>query len=239
MIKLPLYGRARSELPSVADVLESASLRRGDPVVVGGATGLDRTVRWVHVSEVPGIADLLHGGEMLLTTGMVLPAAEADLADYIERLADAGIGEAFDVVGEVGFGGGQHHPGRQQHLTAVEEVGDAGHLAHVHPPHGAIEARRPAHHDGVAPAQAGRFEHVGDRGQLAARSAVKRKLDHARFPEGGAGQVRTMSQSRRAPSSRSAIGTNSSAVCAWSVAPGPRTVAEVDPVRAAIIAESV
>lgn len=91
MIKLPLYGRARSELPSVADVLESASLRRGDPVVVGGASGLDRTVRWVHVSEVPGIADLLHGGEMLLTTGMVLPAAEADLADYIERLADAGV----------------------------------------------------------------------------------------------------------------------------------------------------
>ncbi|MFT4305901.1 MAG: PucR family transcriptional regulator ligand-binding domain-containing protein [Microbacterium sp.] len=91
MIKLPLYGRARSELPSVADVLESASLRRGDPVVVGGAPGLDRTVRWVHVSEVPGIADLLHGGEMLLTTGMMLPADEPDLAAYIERLADAGI----------------------------------------------------------------------------------------------------------------------------------------------------
>ncbi|MDQ1130490.1 PucR family transcriptional regulator [Microbacterium sp. SORGH_AS_0888] len=91
MIRLPLYGRARSELPSVADVLESASLRRGDPVVVGGVSGLDRTVRWVHVSEVPGIADLLRGGEMLLTTGMVLPAAEADLADYIERLADAGV----------------------------------------------------------------------------------------------------------------------------------------------------
>ncbi|WP_159502091.1 PucR family transcriptional regulator [Microbacterium sp. 18062] len=91
MIRLPLYGRAQSELPSVADVLESASLRRGDPVVVGGVTGTDRTVRWVHVSEVPGIAELLHGGEMLLTTGMMLPEEEQDLAAYIDRLADVGI----------------------------------------------------------------------------------------------------------------------------------------------------
>lgn len=91
MIKLPLYGRARSELPSVADVLESASLRRGDPVVVGGASGVGRTVRWVHVSETPGIANLLHGGELLLTTGVMLPTSDRELAAYIDQLADAGI----------------------------------------------------------------------------------------------------------------------------------------------------
>jgi len=80
-----------SDQPTVADVLDYPALRRGDPVVVAGTRGLGRPVRWVHVSEVLGIAGLLHGGEMLLTTGMVLPESPAAIAAYVDGLADAGI----------------------------------------------------------------------------------------------------------------------------------------------------
>ncbi len=89
VIRFPAYGRPGDELPSVEQVITFDTLKRGDPVVAGGAGGLGRRVRWVHVSEILGIADLLHGGEMLLTTGLVLPDDDAQLAAYVDRLADA------------------------------------------------------------------------------------------------------------------------------------------------------
>ena len=46
--------------------------------VVAGHRGLDRRVRWVHVSELLDIARLLNGGEFLLTTGMLLARARPD-----------------------------------------------------------------------------------------------------------------------------------------------------------------
>lgn len=88
---------AISELPTVDEVLHFPVLKKGDPVVVAGRDGLVRRVRWVHVSEIPDIAPLLRGGEMLLTTGVALPAAPQALADYVERLADANV--AAIVVG--------------------------------------------------------------------------------------------------------------------------------------------
>ena len=91
VIRLPMYGNTPSELPTVDDALGFPTLRRGDPVVVAGSLGTAHRVRWVHVSEMVGIADLLRGGEMLLTTGLMLPDDEAGLAAYIERLADADV----------------------------------------------------------------------------------------------------------------------------------------------------
>lgn len=38
--------------------------------VEAGHAGLDREIRWVHVLEVTGVRELLHGGEMVLTTGV-------------------------------------------------------------------------------------------------------------------------------------------------------------------------
>lgn len=87
----PRGSAEASDLPVVSDVLDYPSLRRGDPVVIAGAAGLARRVRWVHVSEVQGIADLIHGGEILLTTGMLLPDKPALLGAYVEGLADAGL----------------------------------------------------------------------------------------------------------------------------------------------------
>src|SRR3954451_13010858 len=53
-----------------------------------GGQGLDRTVRWVHISELADPTPFLSGGEVLLTTGM---AVGDDGAAYIERLAEHGL----------------------------------------------------------------------------------------------------------------------------------------------------
>ena len=88
VIRLPLYGRSDYELPTVAQALEFPTIMRGDPVVVSGAAGLDRRVRWVHMSEAVNVDGLLHGGELLLCMGIVFPEAPAGLTKYVERLIE-------------------------------------------------------------------------------------------------------------------------------------------------------
>ncbi|HEU0241587.1 MAG TPA: PucR family transcriptional regulator [Micromonosporaceae bacterium] len=85
--------------PSVRDVLALDSVRYGSPRVVAGAEALDRPVRWVHVAEVPDIASLLRGGELVLTTGIGLPADDDGLRAFIGELADVG---AAGLVVELG-----------------------------------------------------------------------------------------------------------------------------------------
>ncbi|MFJ2566857.1 PucR family transcriptional regulator ligand-binding domain-containing protein, partial [Streptomyces sp. NPDC087568] len=88
---------AAGGLPTLAQVLEFPSLREGRPEVVAGADGLTAPVRWVHVSELPTIAPMLRGGELILTTGIALPSGHASLARFIDDLAD--VGAAGVVVG--------------------------------------------------------------------------------------------------------------------------------------------
>src|SRR5262245_12376775 len=85
--------------PSVREVLALDSVRYGAPRVVAGADALDRPVRWVHVAEVPDIASLLRGGELVLTTGIGLPADDDGLRVFIGELADVG---AAGLVVELG-----------------------------------------------------------------------------------------------------------------------------------------
>lgn len=85
--------------PTVAEVLELDVLRRGSPQVVVGSGGLQRPVRWVHISELADIAGMLHGGELVLTTGVMLPDDKESLARYIDGLADVG---AAGLVVELG-----------------------------------------------------------------------------------------------------------------------------------------
>jgi purine catabolism regulator len=59
--------------------------------VVAGADRLDRLVRWVHAAEVPDIAALLSGGELVLSTGIGLPGDDAGLRAFIGELADVGV----------------------------------------------------------------------------------------------------------------------------------------------------
>jgi PucR family transcriptional regulator, purine catabolism regulatory protein len=55
---------------TLAEVLELPVVRRGLPGVVAGHDHLDRELRWAHVIEMPDPADLLKGGELVLTTGL-------------------------------------------------------------------------------------------------------------------------------------------------------------------------
>src|SRR5262249_45962114 len=77
--------------PSVREVLALDPVKYGAPRVVAGADHLDRPVRWVHVAEVPDIATLLRGGELVLTTGIGLPNDDDGLRAFVATLADVGV----------------------------------------------------------------------------------------------------------------------------------------------------
>src|SRR3954471_7432580 len=74
-------------------------LRELEVRVVAGAAGLDRPVRWVHISELADPTPWLSGGELLLTTGM---AGGDGGGAYVKRLAShdlAGLGVGVRVGG--------------------------------------------------------------------------------------------------------------------------------------------
>ncbi|MEU1023374.1 PucR family transcriptional regulator ligand-binding domain-containing protein, partial [Streptomyces sp. NPDC005904] len=87
---------------TVQRALELPGLRGGLPEVVAGADRLQRTVRWVHAGEVPNIASLLKGGELLLTTGLGLGA----------RVELTSRGETALITGDC-----VHHPVQLAHPT--------------------------------------------------------------------------------------------------------------------------
>lgn len=90
---------------SLREILELEPLRRGHPQVLAGREQLDRAVRWVHVSELPDIAYLLHGGELLLTTGLAIAGSASVQQRYVTELAAVGVaglavelGRSFDSL---------------------------------------------------------------------------------------------------------------------------------------------
>src|SRR4051812_24620099 len=89
-------------------------LRELDVRVVAGEAGLDRAVRWVHISELADPTPWLSGGELLLTTGLQLGDA-GEQREYVARLVRRGL------TG-LGFGSGFSHAGVPEALrTAAEE----------------------------------------------------------------------------------------------------------------------
>lgn len=87
-------------LPNVTELLEMPEVRRGNPIVLAGKESLDRSVRWVHVSELADIGSMLSGGEVLLTTGVALPRSPVELQRYVHSLADAGVAALFVGLGK-------------------------------------------------------------------------------------------------------------------------------------------
>ncbi|WP_405961551.1 PucR family transcriptional regulator [Streptomyces sp. NBC_00024] len=87
----PGDGREAQGGITVRRALELPGLRGGLPEVLAGADRLHRTVRWVHAGEVPNIASLLKGGELLLTTGYGLGTRPADQRAFVRTLAERGI----------------------------------------------------------------------------------------------------------------------------------------------------
>ncbi|MFC8519206.1 PucR family transcriptional regulator [Streptomyces sp. NPDC057257] len=93
---------------SVRQVLTMERVLAGEPEVVAGAAQLDRPVRWVHVAEAPDVGVMLSGGEMVLTTGVLLAGDEEKQAEYIRSLHRAeaaavvlGLGRAFPAPPDV------------------------------------------------------------------------------------------------------------------------------------------
>ena len=91
---------------SLRDLIRDLDVR-----LVAGEAGLDRPVRWVHISELADPTPWLSGGELLLTTGMNLAAPE-DQRAYVERLA------AHDLAG-LGLGTGFAHAAMPDALSAA------------------------------------------------------------------------------------------------------------------------
>ncbi|WP_022889238.1 PucR family transcriptional regulator [Agromyces italicus] len=78
-------------LPTVREILALPAIAAGVPEVLSGEGALDARVRWVHVSDSAGVARLLDGGELLLSTGSGWPTDPGELRDFIAGLVDAGL----------------------------------------------------------------------------------------------------------------------------------------------------
>lgn len=88
----------RHTLPTLREVLDFDTLQRGRVEVLAGRSALDNTVRWVHVSELPGISEQLRGGELVLTTGIALPSDRPGLVHYLRSLYNVGaVGVVFGL----------------------------------------------------------------------------------------------------------------------------------------------
>jgi PucR family transcriptional regulator, purine catabolism regulatory protein len=84
---------------TVADVLALPVVAAGRPEIRVGGAGLGSPVRWVHVSELTEVAGTLHGGELILSTGMGLRQPGFDGRAYLGSLRAAG---AVGLVVELG-----------------------------------------------------------------------------------------------------------------------------------------
>ncbi|MDB4865877.1 MAG: hypothetical protein JWR03_210 [Cohnella sp.] len=73
----------------LAEALKLGNLQRAK--VVAGANALERTVRWVHVVDVPDPLPWVREGDLLLTTGYAWPRDEARQYRLIEQLANRGL----------------------------------------------------------------------------------------------------------------------------------------------------
>lgn len=67
--------------------------------VIAGAAGLDREITWAHVCELPSPWEWVGPGDLLMTTGIGIPAAADAQVAYVHHLAD---------VGAVGVAIGEH-----------------------------------------------------------------------------------------------------------------------------------
>ena len=81
---------------TVGDVIADDSLNLQ---VVAGVGGLDREVTSAHVSELTSPRDWLHGGELLMTVGLLLPMQPAECRAYLSECASAGVAAVALGVG--------------------------------------------------------------------------------------------------------------------------------------------
>ncbi|MGH3704384.1 MAG: PucR family transcriptional regulator ligand-binding domain-containing protein, partial [Agromyces sp.] len=87
----PVLEPVDDGLPTVREILTIPAVAQGIPEVLSGGDALDAHVRWAHVSDSAGVARLLNGGELLLSTGSGWPTDPGELAGFIAGLVDVGV----------------------------------------------------------------------------------------------------------------------------------------------------
>ena len=85
-------GLPLRQLLTQVEMLQSAQ-------VVAGADGLDRLVQWPQIADIPGMADWLRAGELLLTTAFALQEPIAQQRALIQTLVKKGVVGMMVTVG--------------------------------------------------------------------------------------------------------------------------------------------
>lgn len=86
---------------TVADVLELAVLRAGQPEVLSGLDCLAALVRWIHIAEDAETSALLEGGELVLTTGLNFKGSVSATRRFLARFLAAGaVGIVIELADE-------------------------------------------------------------------------------------------------------------------------------------------
>lgn len=90
-LSAPSHDAQLAATITLRQVLALPTVQRAIPEVLAGEEGLDCEVRWVHAGEVPNIASLLKGEELLLTTGMGIGRDQAAQRRFVAELAERGV----------------------------------------------------------------------------------------------------------------------------------------------------
>jgi purine catabolism regulator len=90
-LSAPSYETLPATTITVRQALALPAVQRAMPEVLAGQGGLDRQIRWVHAGEVPNIASLLKGEELLLTTGMGIGRDRPAQRRFVAELAERGV----------------------------------------------------------------------------------------------------------------------------------------------------
>jgi len=83
----------------LSDVLAMPVIRSAGARVLAGSSSLDRSVHWVHTSELADIGPLLRQGDLLFSTGIAMPDSDDGLREVAASLAESG---AAGLVIELG-----------------------------------------------------------------------------------------------------------------------------------------
>jgi purine catabolism regulator len=73
---------------SVEELVDIPSLRTW---VLAGEGGLQRSIGWAHVCELPEPWEWLGDGDLVMTTGLGIPADASEQVRYVSRLSEAGV----------------------------------------------------------------------------------------------------------------------------------------------------
>ncbi|MBS1881576.1 MAG: PucR family transcriptional regulator [Actinobacteria bacterium] len=84
-------GALDADLTGNITVRDLSELPYLQATVLAGANGLDRSVTWAHVTDALDPWNWLDPGDLVLTSGLIVPPEAEAQATFIERLAEAGL----------------------------------------------------------------------------------------------------------------------------------------------------